>query len=492
VSAPREAEALGQLLGSSFFEGFNPRDLAALARRASVVPFDTHERVFLQGDPATSLFLLVSGSVELRVGRPVGGPALAVQTVTHQGYPLGWSVMVAPFTYRATATALEPTRLLAISQDALQRQASARPEFGMTLMGAVVGIVGDRLRATRTRLIARRYDDVVVAIRDLLYQSGPRLSVASPLHRLPYYLEHRLTLADAFSTLDALRQHGEPVERDLAALSADLLERARQDLDLYQQLQAIYQTVAGAGPEASPEEVRLRSTLGFRRLFAATRHRIEGTEYLPERPGHIFIMNHLRNHPDNLLPNNVLLTMDTHFVSSMVVFERYGEAPVRVVRKSRPDEYGFQQFYDRLGYVYVYSGHVDAGDEDPDTSPEARRRLFLDVAGAHLEQGRNLVICPEGASTFTERSPLRFRPGAFRLAAHVPPEPLLVPVAVANFDKKLTATTTAAVVHEPFRLSDFVADPGDDRALLDFINHKVGPWFQEWVREAAALAGWAG
>jgi CRP-like cAMP-binding protein/1-acyl-sn-glycerol-3-phosphate acyltransferase len=492
VSAPREAEALGQLLGSSFFEGFDPRDLAALARRASVVPFDTHERVFLQGDPATSLFLLVSGSVELRVGRPVGGPALAVQTVTHQGYPLGWSVMVAPFTYRATATALEPTRLLAISQDALQRQASARPEFGMTLMGAVVGIVGDRLRATRTRLIARRYDDVVVAIRDLLYQSGPRLSVASPLHRLPYYLEHRLTLADAFSTLDALRQHGEPVERDLAALSADLLERARQDLDLYQQLQAIYQTVAGAGPEASPEEVRLRSTLGFRRLFAATRHRIEGTEYLPERPGHIFIMNHLRNHPDNLLPNNVLLTMDTHFVSSMVVFERYGEAPVRVVRKSRPDEYGFQQFYDRLGYVYVYSGHVDAGDEDPDTSPEARRRLFLDVAGAHLEQGRNLVICPEGASTFTERSPLRFRPGAFQLAAHVPPEPLLVPVAVANFDKKLTATTTAAVVHEPFRLSDFVADPGDDRALLDFINHKVGPWFQEWVREAAALAGWAG
>ena len=361
----------------------------------------------------------------------------------------------------------------------------------MTLMRAVVGIVGDRLRATRTRLIARRYDDVVVAIRDLLHQSGPRLSVASPLHRLPHYLEHRLTLADAFHTLDALRRHGEPAERDLAGLCADLLDRARQELDLYQQLQAIYQIVAGAGPEASPEEVRLRSTLEFRRLFAATRHRIEGAEHLPERPGHIFIMNHLASHPDNLLPNDFVLTMDTHFVSSMVVFERYGEAPVRVVRKSRPDEYGHQQFYDRLGYVYTYSGHVDAGDEDPHSSPEARRRLFLDVAGAHLEQGRNLVICPEGACTSTERSPLRFRPGAFRLAAHVRPEPLLVPVAVANFDKKLTATTTAAVVHRPFRLSELVADPGDDRALLELINAKVGPWFQDWVREAAALAGWA-
>jgi CRP-like cAMP-binding protein len=492
VSAPREAEALEQLFGSPFFEGFDPRDLAELARVATVVAFETHERVFLQNDPATCLFLLVSGAVELRVGRAVGGPDLAVQTVTHQGYPLGWSVMVAPFTYRATATALAPTRLLAISQDALRRQAAARPEFGMTLMRAVVGIVGDRLRATRTRLIARRYDDVVVAIRDLLQQSGPRLSVASPLHRLPYYLEHRLTLADAFHTLDALADHGEPAERELAGLCADLLDRARQELDLYQQLQAIYQTVAGADPATSPEEIRLRSTLGFRRLFAAIRHRVEGAEHLPERPGHIFIMNHLRNHPDNLLPNNVLLTMDTHFVSAMVVFERYGEAPVRVVRKSRPNEYGFQQFYDRLGYVYVYSGHVDAGDEDPDTSPEARRRLFLDVAGAHLEHGRNLVICPEGASTFTDRSPLRFRPGAFRLAAHLHPEPLLVPVAVANFDKKLTTTTVTAVVHEPFRLSDFVADPGDNQALLDFINHQVGRWFQGWVREAAALGDWAG
>jgi hypothetical protein len=69
--------------------------------------------------------------------------------------------------------------------------------------------------------------------------------------------------------------------------------------------------------------------------------------------------------------------------------------------------------------------------------------------------------------------------------------PLLVPVAVANFDK-LTTTTTAAVVHEPFRLSDFLPDPGDERALLEFINHRVGPSFRDWVREAAALAGRAG
>jgi hypothetical protein len=37
-----------------------------------------------------------------------------------------------------------------------------------------------------------------------------------------------------------------------------------------------------------------------------------------------------------------------------------------------------------------------------------------------------------------------------------------------------------------------VPDPGNERALLDFINHQVGPWLRGWVREAAALAGGAG
>jgi CRP-like cAMP-binding protein/1-acyl-sn-glycerol-3-phosphate acyltransferase len=485
------AEAAELLAGSPFFEEFDPGDLAELASCARMVACEAGERIFAEGEPATALFLLTSGAVELAFGGQADQDSrgVAVQTVTSVGHPIGWSAMVEPYAYRATATAREATRLLTLDRDVLERRAKANPSFGVALMRAVLGVVGDRLRATRLRLVARRYDDVVVAIRDLLAQSGAQLNIASPLHKLPHYLEHRLTLADAFHTLDLLQLHGDRVERNLAALCAEALERVRQELRLYQQLQAIYEVVAGAPPTMDPEEIRRRSMLEFRRLFADTRHRIAGWEHLPERPGHIVIMNHLRNHPDNLLPNNFTLTLDTHFVASMILFERYGQAPIRVIRKSRPDEYGHQRFYDRLGYIYAYSGHVDAGDEEPDSSPEARRRFFLDAAGSCLRMGNNVVICPEGTNAATEASPLRFRPGAFRLAAHVHPEPLLVPIAVANFDKKLTRTTTAAVVHQPFRLSDFVADPADERALLAFINQQLGPRFRGWVRQAAALAG---
>jgi 1-acyl-sn-glycerol-3-phosphate acyltransferase len=160
---------------------------------------------------------------------------------------------------------------------------------------------------------------------------------------------------------------------------------------------------------------------------------------------------------------------------------------VRVVRKSDPGEYGHQKFYDRLGYIYVYSGYVDPAD-DPLVSPEQRRRLFLDTAEEHLRSGRNIVICPEGTSSETENSPLPFKTGAFHLAASIRPEPLVVPVAVANFDKKLTRTRTAAVVHEPIRLSEHLGENIGREALREFVNDHVYQRFKEYVREAARLA----
>jgi CRP-like cAMP-binding protein len=489
---------LETLRASPFFHGFAAEDLGWLAAGSDWRDVEKGVELFAEGEPASSFSLLVSGRIRLSFeaggsgAASVGGDRVArnldpLQTISHPGYPIGWSALVPPHAYRATATAIEPTRLLTLERRALEERAEASPRFGLDLMRALITLVGDRLRATRLRIVAQRYDDDALAIRQLLEESGPRLKASSPLHRLPHYLESRLTLADAFHMIDVLRTDGDALERELAALCEDILENVRRELWLYQSLQGIYDSVAGASPHLDARMVRERNMREFQELFRGTRYRIAGLENLPAQPGHLFVMNHLRNNPENLLPNKFILTLDTHFVSSMILFERYGQAPIRVIRKSRPDEYGHQSFYDRLGYVYVYSGHVDP-DEDSATSHESRQRLFLDAAGSYLEAGTNVVICPEGTSTSTEESPLRFRPGAFELAAHVEPEPLIVPIAVANFDKKLTRVTTSAVAHEPLRLSDAVRDRSDRGSLLRFLNDELRPRFEAWVKEAVALA----
>jgi hypothetical protein len=52
----------------------------------------------------------------------------------------------------------------------------------------------------------------------------------------------------------------------------------------------------------------------------------------------------------------------------------------------------------------------------------------------------------------------------------------------------LVTTTTAAVIHPPFRLADELTNPSDEHALLDFINQLLRPRFHGWVREAEKLA----
>ena len=64
---------------------------------------------------------------------------------------------------------------------------------------------------------------------------------------------------------------------------------------------------------------------------------------------------------------------------------------------------------------------------------------------------------------------------------------MVVPVALANFDQRLSRAVLGAVVAEPFRMSDVLADPGDRDQLTRFVNADLAPRYRAWVREAAAL-----
>ena len=483
---------------SPFFEALEGEHLQYFASRARRCAFGPGERVIVQGEPATGFYVLVEGKIELtfrKVGEEMAlneelGSEVEGQVpshiVSHRGYPVGWASIVEPHRYRATATALEPTEMLVLDRELFETYAKERPDFGLKFMRRILWLIGNHLRMTRTRLVAARYGNVPQTVRALLNQNAT-LGVTSTLHKIPHYLENRLTVDDAHHTLEVIKAEGDEAERELAAQIADLLDEVWREVKIFQRLQTTYELVAGATPTVSPEELRRRSCEAFAELFEDTDYVIRGEENLPDEPGHIFVTNHLSNHLDNLLPNDFILTLDTHFVASMILLKKYGRAPVRVVRKSDPGEYGHQKFYDRLGYIYVYSGYVDPAD-DPHVSPEYRRRLFLDAAREHLRNGRNVVVCPEGTSTEMENSPLPFKTGAFHLAANVRPEPLIVPIAVANFDKTLTRTRTAAVVHEPIKLSEHLGESIDGRVLREFVDGYVYECFRDYVRGAVRLA----
>lgn len=480
---------------SPAFAPLSPAQLEFLASHARFEDYHADWRIFAQGAAATACYVLAAGEVALSYRAPARSgddqDEQAKETLLRRfddpGRLLGWSTMVAPHRYRATLTALAPTCLLALDRDVLEALIVEDPRFGVAFMRQILGALGNRLRETRIRLVTQRYREEVVAIEALLDQSAEMLHVDSPLHKIPYYLKNRLTIADAFQALEVVKAHGDEIERDLAALCLDILGQVQKELRLYQDLQHVYETVASASGTTPAEAIRKRCCEEFIELFEKLDYVIEGQENLPDEPGQIFIMNHLFNHPDNTLPNHFQLTLDTHFVSSMLLLRKYGAAPIRVIRKSTSDEFGHQKYYDRLGYIYVQSGHVDESAGDSAAIRKQRRMRFLDNARDCLLAGQNIVICPEGTSVATEDSPVAFKPGAFRLAAHVQPEPWIVPIAVANFDKNITRTRVAAIVCEPIKLSEAVPFPVDDRKLFDFLE-AFRRYLAEQVRAAVTLA----
>ncbi len=475
------------LAHSSLFEGTEPRVLDWLAHQAIIKTYAPNAELFRQHGIADHLYLLIDGRIGFSYCEDGGDRCVFLRTLEGIGDPIGWSALVDPRRYRTSACAIDLTHVVALPSSTLEQLYEQEPALGVRILRRILHAISSRLRFTRIRLVARRYGEQIQAIRAILDQAAESLPVTSPLHKIPHLLENRLTVSDAFHALELTRAHGDPTERNLAGLSLEMLHNVREELDLYQGLQNAYVAVANAPADLAPEKIRQRSMQAFVELFDRLSWRTAGEELLPDQPGNIVIMNHLENHMDTMLPNEFRLTLDSHFVSSMILYRRYGQAPVRVVRKPEMGWFGYQQYFDRLDYLYVYPGDVDEEDQDRELTREKRNQRFIERATQHLRSGRNLLIAPEGRCSSTEDSPGAFRPGAFRLAAAVDPEPLIVPIAVANFDKRLTQTTTAAIVFPPFRLSERVTDPGDKKALVDFVN-RLHNDYREYVRQAIALA----
>lgn len=463
-----------------------------LAKHAELKSFEKDAVLFKEDDQAEHFYILVKGEVKLFFESlepaegtlPSVNKEILIRNIVEFGRPLGWSCMVEPHRYRASTVTLVPSELLVFERKFIHDMCHKFPKFGVAFMRRILWVLGNRLRATRVRLVAKRYEKEIITIRALLDQSAETLHVNSPLHKIPYYLENRLTLSDAFQCLELLKTNGNEQERNLAALCLDILENVKKELAIFQSLQSIYENVTNAPDQIDAETVRSKSCEEFIKMFELTNYVIQGTEHLPNSPGNIFIMNHLYNHPDNMLPNHFQLNNDVNFVSSMIVYKKYGKAPIRVIRKSFHDEFGHQKYYKHLGFIEVES--PKPGEQRTLSKEKNMLGLLNDCQNA-LAANENVSICPEGQPTYTKNSPLPFKAGAFRIALQLKPEPLIVPIALANFDKKFSHTKLVAVIHKPFYLSEFLSPDADDETLFNFVN-SYNEKFKSYVREAVELS----
>jgi len=115
------------------------------------VAFPAGARIFDEGRPADRFWIILEGRVALDIDVP-GGPPPVIETLG-PGDLLGWSWFFPPHVWHLGAVAVDAARALEYDAAAVRSLCEQDPALGYRVAGAVGAVVGERLKATRIRLL---------------------------------------------------------------------------------------------------------------------------------------------------------------------------------------------------------------------------------------------------------------------------------------------------------------------------------------------------
>ena len=140
------------LKGFGVFKGLDDKELAQIAGLCDEHAFNEGKPIFSEGTRATHLHLCRSGKVDIVIW--VREPWNKDVTV-HQaegGELFGWSALVAPYTYTASAIGVEDGQEIRIKGSELLELFDQNPHIGLVICMNLSTEISSRLTQTRQKL----------------------------------------------------------------------------------------------------------------------------------------------------------------------------------------------------------------------------------------------------------------------------------------------------------------------------------------------------
>ena len=144
---------LDLLAGFPLFKDISPAVLGKIAMLSEELNFTEGQNVFREGEKADKLHFLIKGSIALRVNIMSRPESVTVSFVAKSYECFGWSGLVEPHYYTASAYCEEPSQVLTIAGKELLKNLSDNPEAGFMVMHRVAEMISYRLRNSRLALL---------------------------------------------------------------------------------------------------------------------------------------------------------------------------------------------------------------------------------------------------------------------------------------------------------------------------------------------------
>lgn len=111
------------------------------------------ETIFREGERADKLHFLLQGEVLLRVKLTSRPESITVSVVSQKFESFGWSGIVPPYHYTASAVCETDCKILTIPGVKFMKLLEENPEAGFTVMQRLIELVSNRLRNSRQVLL---------------------------------------------------------------------------------------------------------------------------------------------------------------------------------------------------------------------------------------------------------------------------------------------------------------------------------------------------
>lgn len=126
------------------------KKVAALGEEAS---FANGDSIFQEGEKADKLHFLLEGEVVLKVKLTSRPEHISVSVVSQPHESFGWSGIVPPYHYTASAICDSDCKVLTISGEGFMKLLSENPESGFLVMQRLTELIASRLRNSRQALL---------------------------------------------------------------------------------------------------------------------------------------------------------------------------------------------------------------------------------------------------------------------------------------------------------------------------------------------------
>lgn len=150
MPATKASRLKKDLVGCPYFRKVPDKVLKEMAKFFQEISFSKGSIILKENSRARRLFILLEGTVSLSIRRSAG--EIVIEIVKKKGSLFGWSALMPPQKYTATAKALENARALAIQGKDMEFLLKRHPSFGLLFFQKLSSLIAARLYHTRSLL----------------------------------------------------------------------------------------------------------------------------------------------------------------------------------------------------------------------------------------------------------------------------------------------------------------------------------------------------